>query len=92
MSNQVNPMMQVLSQGRTNNAVNGINQMKQAISKLSTANSRDAFNIMAQKVIASNPVLKPYVQKYGMNFMQAFQNEAKARGVNPDEILNALRS
>lgn len=92
MSNQVNPMMQMLSQGRTNNAVNGINQMKQAINKLSTANSRDAFNIMAQKVIASNPVLKPYVQKYGMNFMQTFQDEAKARGVNPNEILNALRN
>jgi len=66
--------------------------MKQAIHKLSTANSRDAFNTMAQNVIASNPVLRPYVQKYGMNFMQAFQEEARARGVDPEEILKTLRS
>lgn len=92
MSNQVNPMLEIMSQGRTNNAVNSINQAKQALNKLSSANSRDAFNAMAEKVIASNPVLKPYVQKYGMNFMQAFQDEAKARGINPDEILNALKN
>ena len=90
MSNQVNPMLARMGQTRTNNAVNTIQQMKQAISKLSSVNNRNVFNGMAEKVIASNPVLKPYVQKYGMNFMQAFQEEAKNRGVDPNEILNAL--
>jgi hypothetical protein len=90
MSNQVNPMLARMEQTRSNNMVNNIQQMKQAINKLSSANSRNVFNSMAEKVIASNPVLKPYVQKYGMNFMQAFQEEAKNRGVDPNEILNAL--
>lgn len=83
-------MLARMGQTRTNAAVNNIQQMKQAISKLSSANNRNVFNAMAEKVIASNPVLKPYVQKYGMNFMQAFQEEAKNRGVNPNEILNTL--
>ena len=92
MSNQTNPMLEKLSQGRTNNAVSSIKQMKQALNQLSTANNRDAFNVMAQRIIANNPILKPYVQKYGMNFMQAFQDEAKSRGIDPKEIINALKN
>lgn len=83
-------MLAKMGQTRTNNTVNTIQQMKQAINKLSSANNRNVFNSMVEKVIASNPILKPYVQKYGTNFMQAFQEEAKNRGVDPNEILNAL--
>jgi len=92
MSNAVNPMLQQLEQNTTNNAVNNITQLKQALYKLSNANNRDAFNAMAQNIIASNPKLRPYVQKYGTNFMQAFQDEAKNRGIDPDKILTALRN
>lgn len=91
MSNQVNPMMEKLTQNNTNTVINNIQQLKMAVNKLASANTRDAFNSMAEKVIASNPMLKPYIQKYGMNFMQAFKEEAKARGVNPDDILKALQ-
>ena len=90
MSNHVNPMIAKMGQTKANNAVGNIQQMKQAISKLSSANNRNVFNSMAERVISSNPVLKPYVHKYGMNFMQAFQEEARNRGVDPNEILNAL--
>ena len=84
-------MLAMMNQGNTKNVVNNIGQYKQALNKLMTANNRTVFNTMAERLIASNPVLKPFVQKYGMNFMQAFQEEAKNRGIDPNEILNALK-
>ena len=74
----------------------GIMQMlrpvKQMMNMVRTAqNPQAALNQLAM----SNPQMKQVmdiVQKHGGDPMAAFRAEAAARGVDPDEILNMLRS
>ena len=74
---------------------NSMSRMAQPIKQMMTA-VRSAQNpqLALNQLIMQNPQMKQVmdiVQKHGGDPMAAFKDEAEARGVDPDEILNMLK-
>lgn len=84
--------MEQMSRNNTNGTINNIQQLKGMLSNIqNSANPQKMLN----ELICRNPKMKDVmniVQKYGNNPKDAFYALAKEKGVNPDEVLNALRS
>ena len=99
MLNQRNPILQQLNNSSVKNvASNGNNmfgnlkQIKNMVNMIKSAGNPQA---MLESMTNNNPQLKEVmniVKNSGGNPQQAFYNLAKQKGVNPDEVLNAVSS
>lgn len=79
-----NPMLQGLNQAKLNPIKNMMQMMKSAGNP----------QMMLQQMVSRNPQIRQaiqYVNDNGGNAEKAFYKLAAEKGVNPDEILQALR-
>ena len=88
-----NPMLNQLNQqsGRSLLSPN-LNQIKQYINLFKNAGNPQA---LLQNMIQSNPQVRQvmqFVQQNGGDAKAAFYKLAQEKGVNPDQILNMLKS
>lgn len=81
-------ILQQLSRGSMSQLAQPVRQIMNAVR--SAQNPQAALN----QIIMTNPQMKQVmdiVQKHGGDPMTAFREEAKARGVDPNEILDMLK-
>ena len=81
----MNPMMQNLMNNQISQAIAPIKQM------MSTATNPQAF---LQQMLSRNPngqEIMKHINNNNGNMQKAFYDMAESKGVNPDEIINALQ-
>lgn len=87
-----NMILEQMGKNSTNNVVNNIQYFKNMLTNIqNSVDPRAKLN----DLINSNPKIRDImkmVQRYGNNPKDAFYALAKEKGVNPDDVLNALRS
>ena len=81
----MNPIIQALSQGNTSR----IGQARQMAQMLKTSSNPQA---MVNQLVNKNPQIQRIIQQYGGDPKTAFYKYAEANGINPDEVLNMLKS
>ena len=87
-----NPILTKLNSNYSNNAVNNARQLKGMLNNLQ--NSTNPMGLI-RTIINQNPAMKQVmsvVEKYGNNPKEAFYALAREKGVNPDDVINALRN
>ena len=87
----MNPMMAVLNQGKVNGLLGQVQQIKQAYNMVRNAGNPQA---MMQQVLGNNPQYQQVmqlVQQNGGDAKAAFYSMANQLGINPDDILSALK-
>lgn len=87
-----NPILSKLNSNYTNSAVNNAKQLKGMLNSIqANANPMGAM----RNLVNQNPAMRQVmniVERYGNNPKDAFYALAKEKGVNPDDVLNALRN
>lgn len=83
----MNSLFQQLNQTRSANSLPS--NVKNMINSFKAMRNPQA---MAQQMINQNPQLKSAIQMAGGNPEKAFKTMAKQMNVNPDEIMNMLKS
>lgn len=87
-----NMILEQMGKNSTNNALNNIHYFKNMLTNIqNSVDPRAKLN----DLINSNPKMRDImkmVQRYGNNPKDVFYALAKEKGVNPDDVLNALRS
>ena len=81
----MNPIIQALSQGN----MSRIGQARQMAQMLKTSSNPQA---MVNQLVNKNPQIQRIIQQYGGDPKTAFYKYAEANGINPDEVLNMLKS
>ena len=81
----------ILQQLSRNNMLQAAQPARQLMNMVRSAQNPQ---LMLNQLAMNNPQLKQVmdiVQKHGGDPMTAFQKEAEARGINPQEIMDMLR-